>query len=162
MFGNEGVSGMKVLSRWLQLWMSWVLTRPRLVLGVAMTVALASAALSATRLEMVTDQLELISEKHPLITLNDRLDPFRSGGMSGFCVVIQAPTPDQAVSFLQSYPQGLRKIAPTSGTSLIGLIRSLSSRGNCCIWTSRNWSISRRRSMKIFDWWKGLPKLPSC
>jgi uncharacterized protein len=80
--------------------MSWVLAWPRLVLGVAAAVAIASLALAATRLGMVTDQLELIASDHPLIALSDRLDLFRIGGESCFFVVVEAPTPAQAVSFV--------------------------------------------------------------
>ncbi len=49
---------------------------------------------------MVTDQLEMISANHPLIALSKKLDPFRPGGEHTFSVVIQAPTPEQAVSFI--------------------------------------------------------------
>jgi uncharacterized protein len=91
---------MKSLSRLLQLWMSWVLAWPRLVLVLAAAMAIASLALTATKLGMVTDQLELIASDHPLIALSDRLDPFRTGGKSCFFVVVEAPTPNQAVSFI--------------------------------------------------------------
>jgi hypothetical protein len=57
--GEHG-SGMNLLSRLLQIWISWVLGRPRLILGVAVALAFASIALTAEKLEMVTDQLELI------------------------------------------------------------------------------------------------------
>jgi uncharacterized protein len=91
---------MNWLSRLLQLWLAWVLTWPRLVLGVAAAVALASVVLTATRLEMLTDQLEMISANHPLIALSNRLDPFRPGGEHPFSVAIQASTPEEAVSFM--------------------------------------------------------------
>ncbi len=92
---------MNLASRLLQRWISWVLRWPRLVLAIAIAVAAASVVLAAARLEMLTDQLELISANHPLIALSDKLDPFRTGGDHSFSVVIQAPTPEQAVSFIE-------------------------------------------------------------
>ncbi|HQN20397.1 MAG TPA: hypothetical protein PKV86_14700, partial [Syntrophobacteraceae bacterium] len=78
---------MKFLSQLLQLWMNQVLRWPRLVLGIAFAAALASVVLTASKLEMVTDQLELISDDHPLIALSDRLDPFKSEIKRRFDVV---------------------------------------------------------------------------
>ena len=100
---------MKSLLRLLQLWMSWVLAWPRLVLVLAAAMAVASLALTATKLGMVTDQLELIASDHPLIALSDRLDPFRVGGKSCFFVVVQAPTPNQAVSFLTNLTSKIKE-----------------------------------------------------
>ncbi|MGV8075443.1 MAG: MMPL family transporter [Syntrophobacteraceae bacterium] len=90
---------MKILLRILQLWMAWVLPWPRLVLGIASLLAFASIAITVSKLDIVTDQLELISENHPLITLNDRLDPFNSGSKGKLTVVVEAPTPERAVAF---------------------------------------------------------------
>lgn len=89
--------------------MSWVLAWPRLVLVLAAATAIASLALTATRLGMVTDQLELIAKDHPLIALSDRLDPFRIGGKSCFFVVVQAQTPAQAVSFAADLSSQIKK-----------------------------------------------------
>jgi uncharacterized protein len=91
---------MELLSRLLQVWVNWVLHWPRLVLGIAVVSALASVALTVTKLEMMTDQLELISEDHPLITLSDRLDLFNSNSKRKFDIVIEASTPYRAVSFV--------------------------------------------------------------
>jgi hopanoid biosynthesis associated RND transporter like protein HpnN len=52
------------------------------------------------KLEMQTDQLELISRNHPLIRLTERLDPFKV--RSPFTVVIEAPTPDRALAYLHA------------------------------------------------------------
>jgi len=80
--------------------MNWVLSWPRLVLSIAIVSALASVALTATKLEMITAQLELISEDHPLIALSDRLDPFNADSKRRFDVVIEASSPYQAVAFV--------------------------------------------------------------
>ena len=92
---------MNPLSRLLRLWVSWVLTRPRSILAVAGAVAFASILFTAAKLEMVTDQLELIAIDHPLIRLSNMLDPFRMGGTSSLTVVIRAPAPRQAVDFIK-------------------------------------------------------------
>jgi uncharacterized protein len=81
--------------------MNWILSWPRLVLGIAFALCLASVALTFTKLEMLTDQLEMISKDHPLIALSDKLDPFNSDGRKRFDVVIEAPTPHLAVSFVR-------------------------------------------------------------
>ncbi len=91
---------MKLLSRLLKVWIGWIVSRPRLVLAIAFLTAAASVVLTVTRLEMVTDQLELISENHPLIALSDKLDPFETDAKRRFDVVIEAPTPARAVSFV--------------------------------------------------------------
>lgn len=100
---------MNPVSRLLQLWVSWVLTRPRLILGVAIALAVASIVFTAAKLEMVTDQLELISMDHPLIRLSKKLDPFRMGGTNSFSVVVQAPTPHRAVSFIEQLSSRVRE-----------------------------------------------------
>ncbi len=100
---------MNSLLRLLQLWTSWVLTRPRLILAVAGAIALASIVFTAAKLEMVTDQLELIAIDHPLIRLSKMLDPFRMGGGSSLAVVIQAPTPRQAVCFIEQLSSGIKE-----------------------------------------------------
>ncbi|MCE5242929.1 MAG: MMPL family transporter [Desulfobacteraceae bacterium] len=92
---------MEFLSRCLQIWMSWILRWPRLVLGIALVSALASVAYTAAKLEMLTDQLELIAKDHPLIALSDRLDPFNAKMNRRFDVVIEAPSPYHAISFVK-------------------------------------------------------------
>ncbi len=81
--------------------MNGILSWPRLVLGIALASCIASVTLTVTKLEMLTDQLEMITPNHPLIALSDKLDPFNSGGRKKFDVVIEAPTPHQAVSFVR-------------------------------------------------------------
>jgi hypothetical protein len=83
----------------LHVWTELIVSSPSLVLGIAFLAAIASIALTATRLEMVTDQLELIRKDHPLIAQTDRLDPFDTDTRRRFDVVIEAPTPFRAVSF---------------------------------------------------------------
>ena len=91
---------MRFLKQILQIWTGVVTSRPRLVLGIAFLLAVASIALTAARLEVLTDQLELIGKDHPLIALTDKLDPFESKTRRRFDVVIEAPTPSRAVSFV--------------------------------------------------------------
>ena len=50
---------------------------------------------------MVTDQLEMISEDHPLVALSDKLDPFNRDSKRRLDVVIEAPSPLQAVAFVR-------------------------------------------------------------
>ncbi len=80
--------------------MAWVLPRPRLVLGIAVVSAVLSFGYAVTHLEVETDQLELISTHHPLITLSDKLDTFEPGGEQSLSVVIEAPSPERGISFL--------------------------------------------------------------
>jgi hypothetical protein len=92
---------MSILQRLLKIWLAWVLPRPRFVLGLAFATALACVAVGAFKLEVKTDQLELISPDHPLIGLTDRIDPFDFGGKKTLTVVVEAPTPYRAVSFIK-------------------------------------------------------------
>ncbi len=92
---------MKLLSRLLHMWTNRVVSQPRLVLLLASLITVASLWLTSTRLEMVTDQLELIREDHPLVALSDRLDPFNSEIKRRFDVVIEAPVPSRAVAFVK-------------------------------------------------------------
>lgn len=91
---------MNFLSRCVQVWINWILSWPRLVLCVALLTALASVWLTATKMEMITDQLELISEDHPFIALSDRLDVFNANTKRSLNVVIEAGTPHRAISFV--------------------------------------------------------------
>jgi hypothetical protein len=79
---------------------AWILSRPRFVLTVAFASALACVVLTAMKLEMQSDQLELISRDHPLIRLTERLEPFKV--RTPFTVVIEAPTPDRALAYLHA------------------------------------------------------------
>ncbi|MHC1742709.1 MAG: MMPL family transporter [Syntrophobacteraceae bacterium] len=91
---------MSFLSRLVQVWINLVLRFPRLVLVIAFLTALASIAVTASKLEMITDQLELISEDHPFIALSDRLDSFNANNKRSLHVVIEAATPQRAISFV--------------------------------------------------------------
>ncbi len=97
------------LSRLLDIWASWTLKRPLLVLAAALAIAVGSIYLAAERLELVTDQLELISPTHPLLRLSDKLDKFRMGGKSSFTVVVEAPRPQMAVDFIEHLASGINK-----------------------------------------------------
>ncbi len=99
---------MKIVSRLLQLWTAWVITRPRLVLACVFISAWASIYVTMTRLEIVTDQLELISRSHPLITLSQRLNAFKSSEAS-FTVVVTVPTPQRAVAYANALADRIRK-----------------------------------------------------
>jgi uncharacterized protein len=90
---------MKILTRLLQIWITWVLARPRMVLVVALVSAVASVFVAMGKLDVQTDQLELISTQHPLIALSEKLEPFNFGGKATFTVVVSAPNPEQAVAF---------------------------------------------------------------
>ena len=81
--------------------MNWILSWPRLVLGIAFVLCFASVTLTVTKLEMITDELEMITKDHPLIALSDRLDPFTTDSRRRLDVVIEAPTPHQAVAFVR-------------------------------------------------------------
>ncbi len=100
---------MNVLSRLLQVWINWVLSWPRLVLGVAFVTAIGSVALTASKLEMLTDQLELISENHPFIALSDRLDDFNKHSKRTLHVVIEAASPPRAISFVKELASRIEK-----------------------------------------------------
>jgi uncharacterized protein len=93
---------MMTLSRFLQRWMGGVLAIPRTVLAVALVTALASVIFAAKKLDIQTDQLELISAHHPLIALTNRLEPFNFGGKATFTLVVQAATPERGVLFAKT------------------------------------------------------------
>lgn len=100
---------MNLLSQMLQHWISRVVARPRLFLAAAFVIALSSIFLTVAKLEMETDQLELISKNHPLIELSNRLDNFRMGGKNTFSVVVEAPSPDQAVGYIKQLAAKVRE-----------------------------------------------------
>ncbi|MFZ2445943.1 MAG: MMPL family transporter [Syntrophobacteraceae bacterium] len=76
---------------------------------MAVLLAVTSLVFASAKLEMVTDQLELISTNHPLIHLSERLDPFRMGGARSLSVVVQAPTPQRAVLFVEHLSSRVRE-----------------------------------------------------
>ena len=82
--------------------------RPRLVLGTAILLAVASVVVAAAKLHIQTDQLELISMNHPLIALTAKLEPFNFAGKTSFTVVVQAPEPKRGVAFLEELSAHLR------------------------------------------------------
>ncbi len=93
------MNNMSNLLRFLRGLTVWILFRPRLVLGIALGSAVLCIALTVAKLDMQTDQLELISPNHPLIRLTDRLDPFKV--KESFTVVVEAPEPRTAVLFAE-------------------------------------------------------------
>ncbi len=99
---------MKIISRLLQRWTDWVIARPRLVLACVFISAWASIYVTMSRLDVVTDQLELISRSHPLITLSHRLDAFKSSE-SSFTVVVTVPTPQRAVAYANALADRIEK-----------------------------------------------------
>jgi len=100
---------MKLLSRMLHAWTEIVIARPRTVLGIAFLLAVGSIVLTATKMEMITDQLELIRKDHPLIALSDKLDPFNSETKRRFDVVIEASNPFRAVAFVNELSSRIGK-----------------------------------------------------
>jgi hopanoid biosynthesis associated RND transporter like protein HpnN len=99
---------MKIVSRLLQRWTDWVIIRPRLVLACVFITAWASIYITLSRLDVVTDQLELISRSHPLITLTHRLNAFKSNE-STFTVVVKVPTPQRAVAYANVLADRIQK-----------------------------------------------------
>ena len=93
---------MNLLTRLLQKWVAWILPRPRLVLGVVLCLTAGSIAVAALRLDVQTDQLQLISSNHPLIALSDKLDPFQFSGKKVFTLIVQPPTPERGIAFLNA------------------------------------------------------------
>jgi hypothetical protein len=93
---------MKLLTRFLEILVAWVLLRPRFVLAVALLGVVASIFLAATRLEVRTDQLELISARLPLIAKSDMLDKFGYHGKTTFALVVQGPTEDRSIDFMNA------------------------------------------------------------
>jgi hopanoid biosynthesis associated RND transporter like protein HpnN len=92
---------MDLMLRLIRAWMGWVLPRPGIVLTLAILSAVFASIYSATHLKVQTDQLELISPNHPLLALTDRMEVFETDHDS-LTVVIEAPTPDKGLSFLQA------------------------------------------------------------
>ncbi len=93
---------MKIILRLIQFWLAWVLPRPRLVLGVVLLSAVGAAYYAGTRLEIRTDQLELISPDHPLVEMSRKLDPYSMEGTATFTLVMEAPSPEEALDFMHA------------------------------------------------------------
>lgn len=74
-------------------------------MGLCFALAVASVVYTALFLDFKTSQLELISPSNPLVGLSKRLKPFE--GKDSFTVVIEAPTPHEAVRFLEKLVQRL-------------------------------------------------------
>jgi hopanoid biosynthesis associated RND transporter like protein HpnN len=93
---------MNFLLRFVRTLTAWVLPRPLLILGLAFFLAIASLVLTAGKLGFQTDQLELISPHHPMVAVSDKLGAYNFGGKTSFTVVVQSPTPEQAVAFMDA------------------------------------------------------------
>ena len=93
---------MELLNGFLKNLVAWVLPRPRLVLALALLGVIASIWLAAVRLEVRTDQLELISTRLPLIAKAKALDEFDFHGKTTFALVVRAPTQDRAIAFMNA------------------------------------------------------------
>jgi hypothetical protein len=98
---------MRIAARLLQHWTRWVTLRPRLVLACVFLSAVASIAITVKKLDVITDQLELISHNHPLIALTERLEPFKSND-SSFTVVASVPSPQRAVAYAEALARRIR------------------------------------------------------
>ena len=90
---------MNLRARILQAWIAWALPRPWWVLLPACALALAAVVYTALELDFQTQQLDLISPSNPLVQLSKRIKPFQ--GKDSFTVIIEAPTPQRAMAFLQ-------------------------------------------------------------
>ncbi len=97
--------------------MAWVLPRPRFILAMTLLTVIASLWAAVALLQVQTDQLELISTKHPLIALQDKLEPFNFNGKTTFAVVVRGPSQSRSIEFMkelanrvQSEPQYFQDI----------------------------------------------------
>jgi len=99
---------MKLLLQCIHAWTAWALSRPLLVFGLSAVAAVLFFVLSLTHLDMETDQLELISTNHPLIALQEKLDPFNFEDQTTFTVVVEAPTPREAVDYVKAMVPRIR------------------------------------------------------
>ena len=91
---------MKLLQRYLHKFLLYTTWRPWLTIVVAFCIAFVSIFYTIKKLDFETSQLDLISPENRLIKLSDKLDQFRD--LNPFTVVIEAPTPERAVGFLNS------------------------------------------------------------
>ncbi len=85
------------------------MSRPLLVFGLSAVSAILFFVLSLTHLDMETDQLELISTNHPLIALQEKLDPFNFEDQTTFTVVVEAPTPREAIDYVKAMVPRIRE-----------------------------------------------------
>ncbi len=92
---------MVFINGFLRSWMAWVLPRPRLILGMTLLTVIASLWAAFALLQIQTDQLELISTKHPLIALQDELEPFNFNGKTTFALVVRGPSQDRSIEFMR-------------------------------------------------------------
>lgn len=93
---------MKLIARITKSLVAWVLPRPRFILAAALLTVIASLLLASVRLKVQTDQLELISAKHPLIAKSAILDQFEFHGKTTFALVVRGPTQDRAIEFMNA------------------------------------------------------------
>ncbi len=93
---------MNLVTKFLKNLVAWVLPRPRFILAVAFLSVIGSLWLAAVRLEVKTDQLELISDRHPLIAKTRMLDEFNFHGKTTFALVVRGPTQDRAIEFMNA------------------------------------------------------------
>ncbi len=93
---------MDLLNGFLKNLVAWVLPRPRFVLAVALLGVIASIWLAAVRLEVQTDQLDLISNRLPLIAKAKMLDEFDFHGKTTFALVVRGRTQDRAIEFMNA------------------------------------------------------------
>lgn len=98
---------MRRIARFLNWWTAGVLLRPRTVFGLVLISCALSVTVTVKKLEFVTDPLELMSTRHPLIALTERLRIFKSP-QSGYTVVIESPDPGQAVAFAKTLAERLQ------------------------------------------------------
>ena len=93
---------MNILARFLQSFVAWVLPRPLFILAAALLTVIASVLFTVDRLEVHTSELELVSKRLPLIAKSDELDKFQFHGKTTFALVVQAPTQDRAIEFMDA------------------------------------------------------------
>ncbi len=93
---------MSLLRIFSQNLVAWVLPRPRFILAAALLSVIASLWLAADRLEVRTDQLELISTRNPLIAKSRMLDEFNFHNKTTFALVVRGPTQDRAIQFMNA------------------------------------------------------------
>ncbi len=99
---------MSAISRFLHWWTALVLSKPRTALAAVFVTCMLSLYVTATRLHVVADQLELISANHPLIALSNRLDIFKSN-KSSFTVIVESSNPDRSIAFAKTLTERLQR-----------------------------------------------------
>jgi hypothetical protein len=91
-----------IFTRLFENTLAWVLLRPRFILAAALMTVIASVWFTVDRLEVHTSELELVSARLPLIAKNDMLDKFQFHGKTTFALVVQGPTQDRAIEFMNA------------------------------------------------------------